>query len=180
MTSTEPLAETSDVADLWRPLSDAETTRVARLIVKATAQLRQNCPFDIDERIELYTTDPTAPIALDPTLVADVVATVVKRFLVNVDGVASSSEGVGPYSRSATFVNRYDKSGSDVRGALQVTESDIDRLRPAVPAPAPFAFRVGVPEPQLLIQRGARGTGTFGSPIGPVVVPDFAPGTGVE
>lgn len=180
MSSNSPLADPSDVADVWRPLTADQEQKVARLIEKASSKLRHACPFDIDARIAQFATDPTVPTALDPTVVADVVATIVKRFLVNVDGFASTSETVGPYGRSGTFVNRYDKTGSDVRGAIQVIESDIDQLRPAVPAATPFAFKVGVPQPALLIPRGARGPGAFGSGVGPVVVPDYAPGTGVE
>lgn len=126
-----PLADTSDVEAVWRPLQDTEVGQVTALIARASAKLRHAVPFDIDARIALYATDPTQPTALDPMVVADVVATIVKRFMVNIEGVASSSEGVGPYSRSATFVNRYDKTGSDVRGAIQVIDSDIDQLRPA-------------------------------------------------
>lgn len=180
MTSTDPLAQASDVADIWRPLSTDETTRVTRLLAKASAKLRQKCPFDVDERIALFATDPDAEIALDPQIVADVVATVVKRFLVNPDGAASNSEGAGPYSRAATYVNRYDKTGSDVRGAIQFTESDIDQLRPAVPAQVASSFRVHVPEPQLLIPRAGRFNGPFGPGIGPIVVPDLVQDSGVE
>lgn len=178
--ATEPLAMPDDVADLWHPLSTDETVRVTRLIDKASAKLRQACPFDIDERIALFTTAPTAPTALDPSIVADVVAQIVHRFLVNQDGVASGSSSEGPFSRSATFVNRYDKTGSDVRGAIQVTESDIDQLRPAVPAPVPSSFRVKVPCPQVLIP-GVRRVNGFGPGVAaPIVIPDYAPGSGAE
>lgn len=127
------LALPGDVEDVWRPLSTAEVPRVTNLIEKASARLRQKCPFDIDERISLFYDDSKAPTALDPAIVADVVATIVKRFLVNIEGAAASNESTGPFSKSTTWVNRYDKTGSDVRGAIEVTESDIDQLRPATP-----------------------------------------------
>lgn len=173
-----PLATPDDVAQLWRPLSSAEQQQVEGLIVKASARLRHAAPFDIDTRIALYSTDPTALTALDPDVVADVIATKVKNFLVNPDGVASGSETAGPFSKSATYVNRYDKTGSDIRGSLEFTDSDLDQLRPAVPADSPFAFQIGIPDPQLLIPAG-NGFGVAGRSI-PVVVPDVFLGSGVE
>jgi len=173
-----PLATPEDVEALWRPFTPAETAQVEQLIVKASAKLRHACPFDIDQRITLFTTDPSAPTALDPDVVADVVATIVKRFMVNVDGFASMSETAGPFSRSGTYVNRYDKTGSDVRGAIQITESDIDQLRPAVPANVPSSFRYRVPRPKILVP-AYRSVGQAG--VGrPFIVEDIAPGTGVE
>jgi hypothetical protein len=144
--SLAPLATPDDVADVWRPLTADETTQVLNLITKVSAKLRQKAPFDIDARIDLFSSDPADPTALDPVVVADVVATIVKRFIVNVDGVASSSEGMGPFSKSATFATFYDKTGADVRGAIQVTESDIDQLRPAVQFTAPSTARLGLPD----------------------------------
>lgn len=173
-----PLATTDDVADLWRPLSADEETRVGSLIAKASAKLRHACPFDIDARIALFTTDPSNPQALDPTVVADRVAIIVHRYLVNQDGAASLSEGVGGFSRSITFVNRYDKTGADVRGELRITDEDIDELRPAVPAPVPSSIRVNVPCPQVLYPHGYGSRD--GMPGVPVVTPDPWPGSGVE
>jgi hypothetical protein len=154
---TTPLASTSDVADIWRPLSDAELLRVNNLIEKASAKLRHACPFNIDSRVDLFYDDPTNPAGLDPQIVADVVATIVKRFLVNVEGFASTSESVGPFTRSGTFVNRYDKTGSDVRGAIQVIDSDIDQLRPAVPTSQPSTIHMRLPRPELVDRRGVGG-----------------------
>jgi len=175
----DPLAIPDDLADIWRPLSDAEVTRATNLIEKASDRLRQKCPFDIDARMALYTSSPEDITALNPSIVADVVVGIVKRAMVNPNGLFSETETNGPFSHSQTFVGRYDKTATDVRGTLQVTESDIDQLRPAVPAPAPFAFQVGIPDPQVLVPRGAR------IPVPPVgrpsvIVPDFDPGSGVE
>jgi hypothetical protein len=149
------------------------------LIVKASARLRQQCPFNVDDRIALFSTDPTNPIALNPDLVADLVATKVKNFLINPDGVATASDTAGPFSHSATFVNRYDKTGSDIRGSLQFTDSDIEQIRPAVPFTAPSSFKIGVPDPQILIPgylTGRRG----GLPGVAEVIPDVYPDRGVE
>lgn len=147
---TDPLATAQDVADLWRPLSDAETPRVERLIDKASAKLRQACPFDIDARIELFATDPTQLNALDPAIVSDRVALIVKRFLANPEGAASVSKSAGPFAQSTSFVNRYDKSGTDVRGELRVTDEDIDELRPAVHAPIPFTVHTPPRRPEQM------------------------------
>jgi hypothetical protein len=169
----DALATPQDVVDIWRPLSDAETTQVSNLIIKASAKLRFACPFDVDARIALFDANPQDPTALDPLIVSDVVAMIVKRFLVNPEGYATESETTGPFSRSATYVNRYDKTGSDVRGAIQVTDSDIDQLRPAVPSFVPSSFTYALPSPQVLIP-GDRLGGR------PGIVPDRFPDTGAQ
>lgn len=120
-----PLAIPDDLADMWRPLLDAEIPRAVSLINKASALLRQAQPH-IDARIALYTSDPGNVAALDPTLAATVVATIVKRFIANVEGVASQT--VGPYS--VAYALRAEK---DVRGELQVTDNDLMALRPYQP-----------------------------------------------
>jgi hypothetical protein len=144
---TEPFADPTDVEAIWRPLSQAETAQVEALLIRASAKLRQKCPFNIDARIALYFADSTEATALDPLIVADVTANIVKRFMVNIEGFASTSETMGPFARSGTFVNRYDKTGSDVRGAIQVIDSDIDQLRPAVAASMPATIKLPLPRP---------------------------------
>lgn len=119
--ATTPLADSSDVADLWRPLTPDEDARVTRLIAMASSMLRQRAPW-VDDRIGLFQSDPTNPAALDPMTVSAVVATIVKRFLSNVQGVAS--EGIGPYS--VTYAIRGEK---DVRGEMYVTDGDLDKLK---------------------------------------------------
>jgi hypothetical protein len=123
-----PLATTDDVADLWRPLTSSDdVARVARLVVKASALLRQALP-GVDARIARFNTDPTDLGGLDPVLVANVVATICKRFLVNPDGATNTSETAGLFSHAKGFALRGDK---DVRGELIVTESDIAALTPS-------------------------------------------------
>jgi len=126
------LAELGDLEDMWRPLSDDEKPRALNLLEKASGLLRQKTRQTIDTRIGLFTTDPTDPRAVDPQVVATVVATVVKRFLSNVDGAASTTETAGPFSKSTAYVLRGDKN--DVRGELVVTDQDIEALAPEVPA----------------------------------------------
>lgn len=167
------LCQPSDViAKLVRPLSDFESTYVNAWIDEASAQLRQRAPFDIDARIAMFDSGVVSPAALDPVLVAGVVAGVVKNFLVNPEGFVTTSEATGPFSQSHSFVNRYDKSGSDVRGRIQVTDADVDQLRPAAPAESPFSFKVGIPQPGIVLPNALRPNAPFGAPSGPVAVPD--------
>jgi hypothetical protein len=122
-----PLAHPSDVEDVWRPIADDERPRIFSLIAKASALLRQIVPA-VDDRIGLFATDPTSPRALDPVLVADVVATAVKNFINNPDGVATKTESVGPYSQSVSFLARGEKSNP--AGQLMFTQELLDRLQP--------------------------------------------------
>ncbi len=122
------LATTDDVADMWRPLTTDEVNRVRRLISKASSLLRQKSPW-LDARLADWDIDPTDPAALAPETVATVVATIVKRFLVNPDGATNLSETTGPFSNAKGFALRGDK---DIRGELQVTVGDVESLRAAV------------------------------------------------
>lgn len=128
----DPLASAEDVEDLWRPLTDTETPRVERLIEKASALLRQATRQTIDTRIALYATAPTDPKAVDPLIAATVVATVVKRFISNVDGAVSESDTAGPYGHTVAYALRGDKN--DVRGQMIITEQDLEALSPEIPA----------------------------------------------
>lgn len=171
MTTQTALAAPSDVIDLLSSAARLDQARLGRLIEKASRKLRHDCPFDIDARIATYAIDPDDPLALDPAVVADRVAIIVKRFLTNVEGVASTSQSAGPFSQSRTFVNRYDKTGSDVRGELRITEEDIDELRPAVTFTPPGVARVNLPRPEVLIPAGGRYAGVRAGGV-PAVVDD--------
>ena len=169
----EPLATPSDVADIWRPLTDTETAQATNLIAKASSRLRQKCPFDIDTRIALYSADSSDPQALDPLLVADVVANIVKRVMTNPAGVLSQSNTTGPLSASVTFASRTSDDGA-TGSTLVVTDADIDQLRPAVPSMAvPSSFRYKMPVPQILIP-GDRFNGR------PEIAPDCYPERGAK
>lgn len=172
--NTDPLATPSDVEDVWRPLTDTETSRVENLIAKASAKLRQACPFDVDDRIAQFNAGEATPTALDPQIVADLVATIVKRFLVNPEGAVTSTDTTGPLSHSRSFVFRYDKTGADTRGTIQVTDADVDQLRPAVPAPVASSFSYNIPAPQILVPGDRTPTGR------PIVLPDVFPDRGAR
>lgn len=125
-----PLCRTDDVEDSWRPLATEEVPRVLRLIEKASAQLRQTMPA-LDDRLALFQTAPSARMALDPILVADVVATAVKDYLGNPNGAASETETVGPYSHSLSYVLRGEKGPP--RGVLGFSPALLAKLEPTVP-----------------------------------------------
>jgi hypothetical protein len=143
-----PLASPDDVADLWRPLTSTEVARITNLVVKASSLLRQRLP-QVDARIARFKADPTDGGGLDPMAVATIVATVVKRFLVNPDGATNTSETQGPYSSSKGFALRGDK---DIRGELIVLESDVASLLEPSTAQARLAtlrVKAGMsPDPQ--------------------------------
>jgi hypothetical protein len=121
------LAQPADVAAIWRPLSDDEVVRVAHLIHLASAKLRAAVSFDLSARVDLFAVSPSDPLALDPVLVAGVVAAMVKRVLVNPDGLQSSTRTVGPYSESRTHGAQGEGSGE-----VQVTAADLAALAPRV------------------------------------------------
>lgn len=107
---------------MWRPLQTAEIARAVRLLAKASSLLRQRSPY-IDARMSRFAVDPTDQGGLDPVTVATVVATMVKRFLSNVEGIVTQT--TGPYGVSYAI-----RGEKDIRGALQVTAADLDALRP--------------------------------------------------
>jgi hypothetical protein len=124
-----PLASIEDVTLMYTPLAGADQPtldQITGLIQKASAILRQRIPW-VDDRIARFGIDPTDVGGLDPVLVADVVATMIKRFLVNQSGATNQSETVGPYSHSTGFVIRGEKN--IVLGELFLSDSDIDKLR---------------------------------------------------
>jgi len=137
----ELLATPDDVAGIWQPIPDDQNQRILDLIAKASARLRQKAPFDIDARIALFEADAADPKGLDPLIVADVVANIVKRVLINPSGILSGSETAGPFSRSQVFASRTSNSG-DAGNTLAVTDADIDALRVAQPSNLPGTIRL--------------------------------------
>lgn len=174
--TTQALASYQDLEDMWRPLQDSEIDRVNRLLTRAAALLRQAAP-SVDDRIAAWKNDSTDPRGLDPTVVSTVVSTIVKRFISNVEGVATQS--VGGYSVS--YALRTEKT---IRGELLVTKEDLEalfpnrkrpkagtiRTRPAL-APRPIGRYGPLPSVQ---EFGAAVVDWRGSDITPDVIPqDF-------
>lgn len=114
----DPLATLDDVEELWRPLSDEEAVRAARLLVVVSAQVRARVG-DLDVRI--------ADGTLDPELAAATVVAVVARALQNPDGIRQ--ESIGDYS--VTYAS----------GGLLLSDADLADL--LSPAPAVAMIRLG-------------------------------------
>lgn len=122
-----PLASPDDVeAALLRPLTDTEVDYVPTLIGQASALLRTAAP-SIDDRIARYEADPTDLSGVSSATVATVVAGVVKKYLINPQGIASTSTTTGPYNESVSYALRSEK---EERGVLQITAGDLRTLFP--------------------------------------------------
>lgn len=135
MTAT-PLADVDDVAEaLLRPLTTAETTYVPGLIAKASSLLRIAMPA-IDQRITAFGSDPSG---LDPVAVASVIAGVIKRYIANPTGAASTSKTAGPYSQTVSFISRGKSIGTS--GVLEITAADLAALNEAVGFSMPGTIR---------------------------------------
>jgi hypothetical protein len=119
-------ATVDDVADRWRPLSDAERTLAQVLIGDATNILLVTYP-DINGQVLAGTVEEWRP--------RQVVAGMVKRAIIGGDneGVKSDSETVGPYSLSRTYANAL--------GSLFLT--DADRVLILGPQPAAVSVPYG-------------------------------------
>lgn len=131
--AVEPLATPADVQLLLQLLPpsqrpDISDDNLKSLIKVASSRLRNRVP-SVDARIALWQTTPGVQGALDPDLVANVVATMVKRAVTNPSGASSvtDQETVGPYSRSTTssFSNG---QGSTPVGEIVVTDADLIAL----------------------------------------------------
>lgn len=123
----EPLTDSDAVeAALLRPLSTAEATYIDALIDQVSAQLRGRLR-SIDDRIARYETDPADPAAISPESVSAMLANVIRRALVNPQGVASRSNSAGPYSLSETF-----RSVNAVDLGIAITDDDLAQILPEV------------------------------------------------
>jgi hypothetical protein len=117
----DSLATYQDLEEMWRPLEANEVDRAIGLIDRASALLRQVAPH-VDARIARWQQNPADPAALDPLIVSTVVATIVKRFISNVEGIATQSMN----GFAVSYALRTEKS---VRGELQVTQEDLNQLQ---------------------------------------------------
>lgn len=123
----KPLATAADVRELFPASFDPGMTddQINRLIVKASALLRQRARW-IDNRIGRFEINPEDSGGLDPVLVASVVASIVKRYIVNPSGATNTTESIGPYSQSVGYALRGEK---DARGELVIIDSDLEKLK---------------------------------------------------
>lgn len=114
-------ATVADVADRWRPLTDAQTVVAAALLGDAAALLRARVA-GLDDRLD----DGT----LDPDLVRQVTCAMVLRVLRNPDGKASEQVDDYAWRRADTAAD----------GRLTVTDEELDLLRPAPDAAGAFTI----------------------------------------
>lgn len=127
---TGPLADTDDVETaLLRPLTANETVYVPGLIDQATVLLRTRAA-SIDDRIAKFQAGSRVSPAVDPLAVAAMLAQVVKRYMVNVDGATSKTQSAGPFSQTTSF-SSYGKTIGGATGQLEITDDDLASLNPA-------------------------------------------------
>lgn len=180
-----PLATNEDVQLMYSPLIGASAdvqAQVTGLIAKASAILRQRVPW-VDDRMDKFALNPLDVGGLDPVVVADVVATMVKRFLVNQSGATNQAETVGPYSHSTGFVIRGEKNV--VLGELYLSDADLDKLRgPVKLDPKIGTVKVGASDGMMAgrgrfeMARWGPGMGTYipeGGPVEWINPPDGTP-----
>lgn len=116
---TTEYATIPDLEAAWRPLSDGEAVRAQKLLEYASQRIRNRIP-GIDDALVAST--------IEAVSVEMVTVAMVKRAMVNseTEGVTQTSEGVGPFSRGATFANPL--------GNLYLTDEEIRELGGNPPA----------------------------------------------
>lgn len=103
-----PYADASDLAGYWRPLSDAEQAR-ATVLLGWAAQLISEQP---------------ASASFEPLVCAQVSMDMVKRAMMNGDGVSESTASQAMDVVSSSVTNRY----VNPVGNLYLTTAEADRL----------------------------------------------------
>jgi hypothetical protein len=131
---------------LVRPLTSTEAQFVDGLCEQAIAKLTAALP-SIDARVAAYEADATTPAGINPALVTSVLATVVKRVLVNPQGAWSATQAVGPKSQSVTFGGGRAGGAVDAPGALAITPGDIDEILGRSAFAVPGTIRTRPPRP---------------------------------
>lgn len=124
----EPLVDSDDVETaLVRPLTATEAKYIDGLMAQSEALLRTAWPT-IDDRVALWGEIPQDPSAIDPAAVRTVLAGVIKRYLVNVDGAATKSESAGPFAHTTSFASYGKNLSGGVQGVLIITPEDLKAL----------------------------------------------------
>lgn len=104
-------ASTGDIASRWRPLSSDESIVADVLLADAWALLKHAVPT-LEARLDAI------PATLDVALVRMVLVAMVKRVLMNPDGL--QQETIQDYS--------YTRAGADTAGGLYVSDAELDLL----------------------------------------------------
>jgi hypothetical protein len=118
------------VAALVRPLKPEEAASIDALMVQVSSRLRTRMP-SVDVRIAAFYQRPRPANALDPITVASMLAGVIKRYLVNVEGAASRSRTDGPFTTTFSFASYGKTLGEGTPGELEITDADIAALTAA-------------------------------------------------
>lgn len=116
----ESYGTTAGLEAMWRPLTQQEATNATALLPVVSAIFRGRVP-GLDDLVRSG--------AVDWTLVNFAAQQVVKRVLMNPDGLKQFTEGTGPFSGSAT----YDQSVAGVN--LYVSDGDIRLFAPSYGVP---------------------------------------------
>jgi hypothetical protein len=132
-------------AALLRPLTVDEAAIIDGVIDLASTKLRGKLPT-VDDRIAAWSQSPRPATALDPELVAAVLAGVIKRALLNPKGLWSTSETDGDYSISETYPAARGGADVDNAGGITITDADLAELAPAVTV-LPATVRLNLPRP---------------------------------
>lgn len=116
---------------LLRSLTAEEAARIGGLIDQVSARLRNRRP-DVDDLIEAWSASPRPANAVDPDVVASVLAEILTRKLNNPKGLWSQSDSStdGPYSdtHSETYPGQRGGDGAGAVGGIEVTDSDLRQI----------------------------------------------------
>lgn len=114
-----------------RPLTQLELDLLPDLIGQVSARLRHRRP-DVDDLIEAWSASPRPSNAVNPDVVASVLAERLTRKLNNPKGLWSQSDSStdGPYSdsHSETYPGQRGGDGADAVGGIEVTDSDLRQI----------------------------------------------------
>lgn len=121
-----PFATYSDVEDIWRPLSDAEQDVVSAWLSQAAVEIRSEVPT-VDDRISAGVLDAAVPKMIS--------ARMVRRVMINPDGLRSFARSIDDYQRSGTFDTALSA------GELYLTDRERRRLA-GMPESAQSAFSI--------------------------------------
>lgn len=132
----------SDVTDAWIGEGQpTETNKIQTWIEKAERVIRSRIP-DLQERIEAQADElPPRSELLETT--KDIVVSMVIRVFRNPEGIRSTNETAGPFTKMKTY-------GGDTPGGLIITDAELTKLQGAtsgafsidlIPSTSPFYTR---------------------------------------
>lgn len=126
-----PPVTTDEIADRWRPLTDAEQIVAEKRITDAEALLQN----ELRLRGILSQPDPIDPVWMQ--LYIRVIADIVKRYLINPDAWLEERDAIDDYDRT----RRRDAAVS--AGLLYVMPDEVDQLIPRRRPRGAFTIALG-------------------------------------